>query len=47
MIIMEKDNYNAPNVEVIDIEIGGGFCQGSKDITYSGATHEGCMEEYW
>ena len=30
MSIMEnKNNYIAPNVDVIDIEIEGGFCKGS------------------
>lgn len=45
---MEKNrNYIAPSVEVIDIEIEGGFCQSSREITYSGATHEGWTEEEW
>lgn len=42
MTIMEKiNNYTAPNVEVIDIEIEGGFCQ-----SYN-STHEGTKEEDW
>ena len=42
MAIMEKkNNYNSPNVEVIDIEIEGGFCQ-----SYN-STHEGTTEEDW
>lgn len=45
---MEKNrNYIAPSVEVIDIEIEGGFCQSSREATYSGATHEGWTEEEW
>lgn len=43
MSIMEnKNNYIAPNVDVIDIEIEGGFCKGSGE-----ATHEGTTEEDW
>ena len=38
-IMKKKNNYNAPNVEVIDIEIEGGFCQ-----SYN-STHEGTTEE--
>lgn len=42
MTIMEKiNNYTAPNVEVINIEIEGGFCQ-----SYN-STHEGTTEEDW
>lgn len=36
------NNYNSPNVEVIDIEIEGGICLGSNN-----ATHEGTSEEDW
>ncbi len=42
MAIMEKkNNYKTPNIEVIDIEIEGGFCQ-----SYN-STHEGTTEEDW
>lgn len=42
MTIMEKkNNYTAPNVEVINIEIEGGFCK-----SYN-STHEGTTEEDW
>lgn len=42
MTIMEKKkNYNVPNVEVIDIEIEGGFCMSNN------ATHEDTTEEDW
>ena len=44
---MDNNNYIAPDVEAIDIEIEGGFCQGSKDTIYSGSTHEGWVEEEW
>lgn len=45
---MEKNrNYIAPSVEVIDIEIEGGFCQSSRETNYSGAIHEGWTEEEW
>lgn len=37
----KKINYIAPNVEIIDIDVEGGFCIGS------GATHEGTTEEDW
>ena len=37
----KKNNYNAPNVEVIDIEIEGGFCQRDN------SNHEGTPEEDW
>ena len=38
----KKNNYKAPNVEVIDIEIeGGGFCMSNN------ATHEDTTEEDW
>ena len=40
-IIMDN-NYIAPNVDVIDIEIEGGFC-----ISRGVATHEGTTEEDW
>lgn len=40
MTSMEKNNnYNTPNVEVIDIEIEGGFCMSGN--------HEGTTEEDW
>lgn len=33
MTSMEKNNnYNAPNIEVIDIEIEGGFCMSGNQI---------------
>ena len=44
---VQKNNYIAPNVEVIDIEIEGGICQSSKDTTYSESTHEGWAVEEW
>lgn len=43
MSIMEKkNNYIAPNVDVIDIEIEGGFC-----LSSGKAIHEGTTEEDW
>lgn len=44
---VKKNNYIAPNVEVIDIEIEGGFCKSSGETTYYGVTHEGWTEEEW
>ena len=38
----KKNNYIAPNAEIIDIEVEGGFCKGSGE-----ATHEGTTEEDW
>lgn len=38
---LKLNNYNSPNVEVIDIEIEGGLC------TSNNATHEGTSEEDW
>lgn len=40
-IIEKKKNYTTPNVEIIDIEIDGRFCQ-----SYN-STHEGTTEEDW
>ena len=37
----KKNNYTTPNVEVIDVEIEGGFCQSDN------STHEGTTEEDW
>ncbi len=42
----KKNNYITPNVEVLNIEPEGVFCQ-SGETTYPGATHEGWTEEDW